>query len=95
MNYSSEISKYPDPWRDAPNYTRQWLKRAKITDDPEGDLIADMRTDPDIPHLFINRKRMRDYVRFKAGDPAILAAVPGVWRRYRKWLRESVGWKDF
>ena len=24
-------TKYPDPWWDAPNYTRWWLERAEIT----------------------------------------------------------------
>jgi hypothetical protein len=85
-----------DPWHDAPNYTCHWLRRAKVTDDPEGDLIADMRTDLDIPHLFPTFKHMRDYVSRKSrGDPLILAAVPGVWRRYRKWCRQSLGWTDF
>jgi hypothetical protein len=67
--------------------TSEWLAVARITNDPEGDLIADMRTDRDIPGLFGNLKAMHDYVSFKSrGDPKILAAVPGVWRRYRRWV---------
>jgi hypothetical protein len=47
---------------------------ARITDDPEGDLIADMQTDRDIPGLFGNLKAMHDFVSFKSrGDPKILA----------------------
>lgn len=69
-----------------PNWTRRRLERARITDDPEGDLITDMRTEPDIPE-FPDLKSMRDYVRFKRmGDRLILAAVPGAWRRYRSWM---------
>jgi hypothetical protein len=46
-----------------------------------------MQTDRDIPGLFGNLQAMHDYVSFKSrGDPKILAAVPGVWRRYRRWL---------
>jgi hypothetical protein len=77
-----------DPWHDAPNYTAHWLNQAQVTDDPEGDLIADMRTDPDIPHLFPTLKAMRAYVGRKSrNDPLVMAAVLGVWRRYRAWCR--------
>lgn len=63
-----------------PNWTSRWLKRARITNDPVGDLIGDMRTDPDIPRLFPNLKSMRDYVSIKSkGDRLIMAAVPGAW----------------
>jgi hypothetical protein len=82
---------YCDGWWDAPHYVKAWLKQARITDEPEGDLVTDMRTDPEIPHHFPTLKRMRDYVRLKSrGDRLIMAAVPGVWRRYRKWIRERV-----
>ena len=77
-----------DPWWDAPHYVKAWLKNAEVTDDPEGDLIADMRADPDILHHFWGLKQMRRYVWLKSrGDKLIMAAVPGVWRRYRKWGR--------
>jgi hypothetical protein len=34
------------------NWTKGWLARARITDDPDGDLIADMPGDPNVPSLF-------------------------------------------
>jgi hypothetical protein len=67
--------------------TRRWLRQARITDTPQGDLILDMRADPGVPRLFPNIKAMRGYVALKcAGDSDIMAAVPGVWRRYQRWL---------
>ena len=63
-----------------------WLKYAKVTDDPEGDLVYDMRRDPDRPPTFTSLKALRRYIGFKSHyDPAVLAAVPGAWRRYRAW----------
>jgi len=64
-----------------------WLASAKRTNDPEGDLVADMRRDRDRPPTFQSITAMRDYVRVKSGgDRAVLAAVPGAWRRYKLWL---------
>jgi hypothetical protein len=31
------------------NWTANWLRRARITDDPVGEVIANMRRDPDVP----------------------------------------------
>lgn len=78
--------------------TAAWLSRARITDDPEGDLIADMRAElrrgADIPGLFPNVAAMRAYLRSRGACPEALAAVPGVWRRYRKWLdRHALTWR--
>jgi hypothetical protein len=83
-----ERTGYCDGWWDAPYYVQHWLKQEIATDDPEGDLMADMRADPDLPHHFPTLKRMRDYARLRSrGDPLVMAAVPSVWRRYRKWGR--------
>jgi hypothetical protein len=63
----------------------EWLERARVTDDPEGDLVADMRRDPDRPRTFTSLKALRGYIGFKSHyDPAVLASVPGAWRRYRR-----------
>jgi hypothetical protein len=86
---------FSDPWWDAPHYTRRWLKEVEVTDDPEGELIAGMRADPDLPHHFWGLKQMRLYARRKSGgDEAVMAAVLGVWRRYKKWCRQKLGWSD-
>jgi YozE SAM-like fold len=71
------------------NWTKNWLAVTRITEDPAGDLIADMRTDPNIPHLFSSRDAMRDYVRSKGACRQALAAVPIVWRRYKSWLDQQ------
>ena len=68
-------------------FVRVWLEAARITCDPQGDVIADMRDDPDVPALFVNIKEMRHYLHSKGARPEALAAVPGVWRRYTSWLK--------
>jgi hypothetical protein len=79
--------------------TAAWLSRARATDDPEGDLIADMRSElrrgVDVPALFPNMASMRHYLRDRGACPEALAAVPGVWRRYRSWVdRNCRTWCD-
>jgi hypothetical protein len=68
------------------NWTKDWLRRARITNDSAGDLITDMRTDTNIPPLFASIREMRDYVRGKGARAEAIAAVPIVWRRYRNWM---------
>ena len=63
-----------------------WLTAARVTDDPAGDLIADMRRDKTIPSLFGNIREMRSHLRLRGACPEALAAVPVVWRRYKSWL---------
>jgi len=87
----------PDPWWDAPHYVRAWLKQEiqELSDDGVEcveRLIIAMRADPDIPHHFPTAKYMREYVRRmskgdRVDDELAMAAVPSVWRRYRKWGR--------
>jgi hypothetical protein len=66
--------------------TTRWLAAARNTDDPAGDLIADMRRDPALPGLFSNVGEMRSYLQRKGACAEALAALPVVWRRYRHWL---------
>lgn len=80
--------------------TAVWLTRAHVTDDPEGDLIADMRAElrrgAEVPALFPNMVSMQDYLRSRGACPEALAAVPGVWRRYRRWVdRHGATWRDY
>jgi hypothetical protein len=69
--------------------TTRWLAKARITDDPEGDLIEDMRRDAkangELP-LFKNIHAMRAYLHSKGACHEALQAVPRVWRRYEHWL---------
>jgi hypothetical protein len=67
----------------------EWLERAKITDDPEGDFVYDMRRDPHRPTTFASLESMLFYVGSKSNyDTAVLASVPGAWQRYRAWCRQ-------
>jgi hypothetical protein len=69
-----------------PNWTKAWLAKARITNNPEGDLIADMRRDPDIPRLFRSRAEMRDYIKGKGACREALLVVTKVWLRYRRFV---------
>jgi hypothetical protein len=62
------------------------LRRARITDDSAGDVIADMRRDPDVPPLFHHIGEMRSYLRLKRAPTEALAAVPTLWRLYSDWV---------
>jgi len=66
---------------------KDWIATARITDDPEGDFVEDMRSDirnaktsadfSDIAHL-------RRYLLLRGACQGAMEAVPGVWRRYRR-----------
>jgi hypothetical protein len=72
--------------RAKPNWTRAFLARARKTNDAVGDLIADMGRDPNIPPMFPNIKSLRAYLRERNACEQALEAVPGFWRRYRRWI---------
>jgi hypothetical protein len=81
---------FPTPRSTLETTTEQWLRQARITDDPAGDLIADLRRDHAVKR-FPNIATMRGFVRSRnVVCPQALAAVPIVWRRYRKWLGRRV-----
>jgi hypothetical protein len=80
--------------------TAAFLLRARVTNDPEGDLIADMRDDlrrhGAMPRLFPNIEALRAYLYSRNACPGALDAAPGVWRRYRQWLdRHGGDWSSF
>lgn len=79
----------------AKTQTHVWLTRARITDDPEGDLIEDMRSDMrlgvPIPRLFANAEEMHCYLVSRGACSEALACVPRVWRRYRQWMDRNRG----
>jgi hypothetical protein len=68
------------------SWTKAFLAKTRVTDTPAGDLIADMRADPDIPELFKSLDAMKDYFRSRGACREAMAEVPGVWRRYRAWI---------
>jgi hypothetical protein len=72
------------------NFTKQWLAHARITDDPAGDLIADMRREQEtMPSLFKNIREMRAYLVSRRACPEALEAVSTVWRRYSSWIMRN------
>jgi hypothetical protein len=75
--------------------TRLWLRRVRITDDPAGDLIGDMRQQMlsgfELPRVFANIGAMRAYLRDRGASSQALDAVPEVWSRYRRWLNYHGG----
>jgi hypothetical protein len=54
----------------------RWLRHARITDDPAGDLIADMRREADLPALFGNLEEMRSYLRGRNACREAMALRP-------------------
>jgi hypothetical protein len=67
---------------------KRWLAEAQITDDAEGDLISDMKSDRSLPD-FRDLKEMQAYL---WGDMACYEAVNAsgaIWRRYVKQKGEA------
>jgi len=71
------------------NWTANWLRRARITDDLVGHVIADMRRDPNVPPLFRNINEVRSYLKLKGASIEALTAVPILWRRYSHWFAQT------
>jgi uncharacterized protein YozE (UPF0346 family) len=69
---------------------RAWLTIARVTNDPEGDFVADARRDPTFPEAVPDIKAMRGYLLRQGACREALATVPRVWRRYERWLERSV-----
>jgi hypothetical protein len=70
----------------------QWLDSISITDDPCGDLIADMRSDfkrnPEkFPPMFTSIDSMHSVIPITAWEAH--AVVPAAWARYKAWCRRQ------
>jgi hypothetical protein len=72
------------------NWTREFLKRARLTNDPAGDLVADMRVAMEcrknVPSLFCSKREMEDYVRREGGCDKAIEACSDLWPRYRRFV---------
>jgi hypothetical protein len=63
-----------------------WLERARITDDPAGDLIADMKADRNLPLRNVTSfGALRSYLISKNACHEAIKAARIVCRRYRNW----------
>jgi len=71
--------------RDDLNF-KMFLSTARITDDIQGDLIADMKRDNDLPNDFSEPDQLRRYIKDRRACDGATDAVAGVWRRYRNWI---------
>jgi len=66
---------------------RDWVMRAKITDDPAGDLIGDIRRDTRLwcrPLDIHSAAELRAHLRFRSACDGALKAAGTVWRRYER-----------
>jgi hypothetical protein len=84
---------YPwDSWRDGPHFSASYLRRMTPADEVDAELIKILLADPKLPHLFPNEDYLRRYVvhisKTSKDRDRRLAAVPTVWRQYRRfWLK--------
>jgi hypothetical protein len=76
------LTKPSSPNSPARNF-REWLARARLTRDPEGDLVGDMRTDSRLPK-FRDLDQMLTYLKTRDACYGALRAAPRVWRRYKR-----------
>jgi hypothetical protein len=69
---------------------QQWVRTARVTDTPIGDLISDLQTDLKIrPEKFPrpkNADELRSWLFGQGACDGALRAAPAVWRRYCRYL---------
>jgi len=63
-----------------------FLKQAKVTDNPTGDLIGDLKLDRTRPDDFASPARLRGHMHLRSACPEALRMVPAVWKRYQRWV---------
>jgi hypothetical protein len=90
---------YPwDSWRDGPHFSADYLRRMKPAGDAEAELIKALLADPGLPHLFPNQDYFRRYTaqisKTVEERDRRLAAVPAVWRQYRRFQLKARVWHD-
>jgi hypothetical protein len=84
---------YPwDSWRDGPHFSASYLRRMLPNARGfETELIKALLADPKLPHLFLTKDYLRRYVvhitPVAEERERRLAAVPEVWRLYRRFHR--------
>ena len=59
-----------------------WLKNAKMSNDPEGDLIYDLKDDSRLPRRIASKEQLASYMRTRRACPEALEALDEVWRRF-------------
>jgi hypothetical protein len=66
-----------------------WLDVVRLTDDPEGDLVFDLRRDRQLPPAISSLTDLRSHMRSRGACREALEAAPGVWGRYFAWWRRA------
>jgi hypothetical protein len=61
---------------------RDWLVKARVTDDLAGDLVSDLRSDSRLPAGIKSAEELRSYLRSRGACQEALDAVLIVWKRY-------------
>jgi hypothetical protein len=67
-----------------------WLKHAKVTDDPAGDLIGDAKQDSRFPASIETLDVFKTYLAVRGGSAALPHAGE-VWRRFERWRARAGG----
>jgi hypothetical protein len=65
---------------------QQFIKQAKATNNPVGDMIHEMRGDRTLPSHFSSQASFRYYLISIGACSEAIVLIPGVWRRYLGWL---------
>jgi uncharacterized protein YozE (UPF0346 family) len=63
---------------------KDWLLRAKVTDDPAGDLIGDAKRDSRFPASIETLDALKTYLAVRGGSAALPHASE-VWERFERW----------
>jgi YozE SAM-like protein len=66
---------------------QRWLSRAKVTDDPAGDFVTDMRDDRQAPKTFASLGDLRAYLRSRRACDGALGAASDAWLRFTTWKK--------
>lgn len=78
----------------------QWLTKTRATNNPTGDIIADMKCDYDenpnnFPEVFHDISEMRAYFHSRGACEAVVDLIPNLWVRYRQWMIQNVSTSEW
>ena len=78
------------------NWTALFLSKARVTDNPAGDIVEDMKADTrspryrdGLPRLFRDADHVRSYLWSRNACQEAIDAVPEFWRRYSAWMKKN------
>ena len=68
-----------------PHSVAAFIRAARVTDDPVGDFISDMRGERHVP-AFKSSAEVRSFLRFRGACRGASTTVPYFWQRYKRWV---------